>query len=81
MTSIKYLLWFLNMMSIPRDSSSSMCSRCGREEVRGPLVTLQSWVTESHVGEPSQSAAQSAAGTSGACEALGHKQEGSSMLS
>ena len=49
--------------------------------IRGPLVTLQSWVTESHVGEPSQSAAQSAAGTKGACEALGHKQKGSSMLS
>ena len=49
--------------------------------VRGPLVTLQSWVTESHVQEPSQSAAQGAAGTEGACEALGHKQEGSSILS
>lgn len=54
-------------MSIPRDSSSSTCVADvvpGRR-IRGPLVTLQSWVTESHDGGTQPRVpAQSAAGTS-----------------
>ena len=53
----------------------------GEPGVPGSPSRGSAWVTESHVQEPSQSAAQGAAGTEGACEALGHKQEGSSILS
>ena len=59
-----------------------LCGRCGpgREDKRPPKH-VSALVTEPHVAEPSQSAAQSAAGTKGACEALGHQQEGSSIPS
>ena len=59
-----------------------LCGRCGPgREDEIPSKHVSALVTESQVEEPSQSAAQSAAGTKGACEALGHQQEGSSIPS